>query len=350
MHCEKPIIAYRIGQVNCKSDNVRSNRYTFSTKVALDYIHSLGLPEEALFLFEQAFECGKCFLCQIRKRKDMSVRLAKEASMYDKCCFITLTYDEKHVPVTDGFPIDDEDKFFDRGFDKSANVRRTLLPIDVQLFIKRLRRHLEYVPKKSKLRSGRDHVERIRYFAVGEYGSRTNRPHYHLLIFGWYPSDIVSLDGKINTSGQIAKLWKYGFHHVDQVNTGVAKYCARYVTKKFSRDPAKENTVFPEFVLSSKGRGEGGIGAPWFDKYGEHSCRCGYVCVPGKKHISKCAVPRYFWNRLRNTKLQAWLECRDQKINWRKAHPAKPTCFDDLIRMEEFYAYQTHNEAQHEKI
>ena len=214
-----------------------------------------------------------------------------------------------------------------RGIDFNHDMP-TLLPRDVQLFMKRLRRHLEYQPKKVK--GVRDHIEHIRYFAVGEYGSKTHRPHYHILIFGWRPSDADLLflkDGRpVFRSAQIEKCWTLGISSFCNVSPYVAKYCARYVTKKYARLDSKksdweqylDSCIMPEFTLQSVRNG--GIGATWFDKFGAAACKVGLCALRMGDRIAKCAIPKYYWQRLRKINLKLWLECRDERIEFVKHH------------------------------
>lgn len=328
--CLHPVQCWQIGHAISK-DGLKSPRLTFSYKEAFDYYSRLGNP----FLVDRhaiSLPCGKCAICQIRKRKDMSVRLIHEASLYDNMCFITLTYDEENCPITNGVE-------FDRclaDVDKEHGFERTLLPRDVQLFLKRLRRHLEYVPKRP-CKDVRDHVEKpIRYFAVGEYGSRTHRPHYHIIIFGWCPSDAALLkvhNGRpVYRSSQIEKLWKYGFSSFSDVTPAVAKYCARYVTKKYARldDDKFVGPALPEFVLQSIRNG--GIGAPWFDKFGIDACLRGHTSIKLGNRVSICKIPKYYWFRLRKKWLMIYHECKTSQLIWLLSHRSSGIHYGALVR------------------
>lgn len=341
--CLNPQTAWLCGLVQCKSDGVFSPHMVFSFNEAFLYWSNV-YGKVALREMEKhqiSVPCGKCMACQIRKRKDWTTRLSHEASMHgEDCCFITLTYDEDNVPVTSMHKFDSSDKLFDRG---SYNLPlQTLMVSDVQKFMKRLRRHLEYVPQLEKNRVGRDHVEHsIRYYLVGEYGGKFGRPHYHLLIFGWKPSDMVFFKENkghvVYRSSQIEKLWKYGFSTVEPVEGGVARYCSRYVTKKFARlksdDPFK-GFVLPEFYLQSIK--EGGIGAPWFDKYYREMFARGYTTIRNGDSYVKCSVPAYYWNRCRKRDLVLWCELRDERLQFARDNP-QLIGFDDLVRSCEVY-------------
>lgn len=143
--------------------------------------------------------CGKCIECVISRSNEWAFRISNEASLYKENCFITLTYNEANLPQGGHL------------------VKR-----DLQLFVKRLRKKLE--PKH------------IRFFACGEYGSKGQRPHYHIIVFNYLPSD-TSFFGydkkhnKIFRSATIEKLWDKGFSSVGDVTFDSALYCAKYLQK-----------------------------------------------------------------------------------------------------------------------
>lgn len=328
--CETPTIAYICGYKLSK-DGVMSPSLEFAYNRAMEYYSRISpdrlVAEKMMIDNEISLPCGKCAICQIQKRKDMSVRLAHEASVHEDACFITLTYDDKYLPMTSIGDWTDKK----RDVESEISILRgdvfglpTLLPSDVQKFLKRLRRHLEYIPKKS---DGRDHVTKpIRYFCVGEYGGKTHRPHYHIMIFGWKPSDMIPWELRkkytIYRSAQIEKLWCYGFSTVGDVNAGVAKYCARYVTKKLARleeMTPDEKAVCPEFFLQSVRNG--GMGSPWLSKW-YNNLKTGFVTVrSGIDRISRCSIPRYYYNRLRKINLSLWLELREERIEFVRSRP-----------------------------
>lgn len=331
--CLAPVAAYVCGKRVCK-DGVVSDNLVFGYRKACDwYVRHYGCSVGMALLHksERSLPCGKCAVCKIKARKALSVRLAHEISQHDKCCFITLTYDDEHIPANNG--------------------DYTLCVSDVQRFLKRLRRHLTYRPVKHK--DGRDYVERIRYYCVGEYGSHTHRPHYHLLIFGWSPSDKVLLQvrNKVSSyrSAQVEKLWTNGFSVVEDVSPYVGKYVARYVTKKITTTWVPSLNQLPEFTLVSKR--DGGIGAPWCDKYGAHACLsrlCTYRCGD---FVCKASVPKYYYDRLRKRNIPLWTYCRDERIEWIKTHP--DGCnrdFGALVRSVQVYQYEQHRRIRESEV
>ena len=137
--------------------------------------------------------CGKCEGCLKSKINDWAFRLEQEARQSLYCHFVTLTYEPASVPL-------------------SKNLLPTLKKRDVQLYLKRLR----------KLQGHSN----IKYFAVGEYGSTTYRPHYHLLLFN------------VDERKDIENAWKLngenlGYPHIgDDIGNGAVPYTLKYMYKK----------------------------------------------------------------------------------------------------------------------
>lgn len=153
--------------------------------------------------------CGYCLGCRLDKSNAWATRIMLEAKDHKKNCFITLTYAPEHLPIREN--------------------HMTLKKKDLQDFIKRLRYHLN---------------KKISYFACGEYGGQTHRPHYHIIIFGWEPDDLkpisLSTTGKqMYTSTTVSSIWGNGFITVEELNYATACYTARYVQKKSGIKPQK---------------------------------------------------------------------------------------------------------------
>lgn len=139
--------------------------------------------------------CGKCFNCCVRYSKEWAVRCLDELQFNNGVgCFLTLTYAE-----TDG------------------NLHRK----DLQDFIKRLRRKIS--------------PQNFKYFGCGEYGGKGNRPHYHLMLFGWRPDDLQEVSRNKNVvyykSDFISAVWSLGFVSVGDITFKSAMYCAKYLQK-----------------------------------------------------------------------------------------------------------------------
>lgn len=146
--------------------------------------------------------CGCCMECLLQRSNHWATRIYMESKTHAKNCFITLTYAPEHLP--------------------SNGRHMTLRKKHIQDFIKRLRYH-----------AGTE----ISYFCAGEYGSRTFRPHYHLIVHGWEPEDLKlhsfsKTNNKMFSSKQVEKIWGMGFASIEELNYKTACYTARYCQKK----------------------------------------------------------------------------------------------------------------------
>lgn len=137
--------------------------------------------------------CGKCIACRISKRREWSLRMLHELVDHVDSVFITLTYDEDHVP-------------------ENYSLKKT----ELQKFFKRLRKRLG--------------KRKIRYFACGEYGDQTHRPHYHAIIFG--------LSLREEDKNAIRESWSCGMVHYGLAEPDSISYVAQYIDKKFTGDKA----------------------------------------------------------------------------------------------------------------
>lgn len=159
--------------------------------------------------------CGKCAACLSNQRSDWTFRIKQELRVAKSAYFITLTYNDENVPY----------------IDETATLRKS----DLQLFIKRLRRfHDMEVERYQKLVKGRYlefKVPQIRYYAIGEYGPETLRPHYHGLFFNVSEEAIREID----------KLWSLGFIKVGDVNTASIHYVTKYVINRKLDCPGVES-------------------------------------------------------------------------------------------------------------
>lgn len=192
--------------------------------------------------------CGRCIGCALDRSKDWAVRCVLESLSYEKNCFLTLTFDELHVP-------------------------ETVSKKDVQLFLKRLRKSNPGIE--------------IRYFACGEYGSKSGRPHYHLILFNYDFDDkkFYSSDGLSDyyVSESLAKLWPFGMSIVGDLSFESCAYVARYTSKKVGSNGG-------EFLLMSR---RPGLGSRWFHTHSDLVYVTDKIYSKfGASHIAH--VPRYF--------------------------------------------------------
>lgn len=158
--------------------------------------------------------CGKCPNCKRRRISGWSFRLMQEDKVSENSLFITLTYDTKVVPITKS------------GY-MGLNKR------DLQLFFKRLRKAHNNV-------LGLDgYPVRIKYYACGEYGGRTFRPHYHVILF----------NARIEL---IQDAWQNGAVHYGKVTGASVGYTLKYMSKPSKIPMHKNDDRDREFALMSK--------------------------------------------------------------------------------------------------
>lgn len=168
--------------------------------------YSIQTTQEHIFL-----PCRKCIGCIINKANDWATRSFIEASAWQKNCFLTLTYDEEHLP-------------------KGRNLKKE----DMQKFFKRLRKNhggYETWNYKGKIQKP------IRYFYAGEYGPKTLRPHYHAGVFNYWPADAKIFKKSENgdyyyTSEELNRIWGKGYVLIGAMEYASACYIARYTMKK----------------------------------------------------------------------------------------------------------------------
>lgn len=166
--------------------------------------------------------------CRINKQRSWMARILLESLCWHSSIFITLTYRPETVPSVHG-------------------GRHTLYPPDLQRFWKRLRKRLG--------------ARRLRYYAVGEYGEETWRPHYHAIVFGLSDESLVKV-GRHLVHPEVHQAWGMGYTSAGSLTPERAAYCAQYVCKKLTRveDPRTFDILrgtWPEFCTMSKKPGLG---------------------------------------------------------------------------------------------
>jgi len=183
--------------------------------------------------FELKLPCGQCRGCRLERSRQWALRCLHESELYDRNCFITLTYDDDHISQN-----------------RSIDVR------EFQLFMKKLRKYF----------SG----EKIRFFHCGEYGEKFGRPHYHACLFNFDFDDKVlhSIRNgfRLYVSDTLNHIWNKGQCMIGDVTFESAAYVARYIMKKITGDRAVEHYDGrkPEYVTMSR---RPGLGSDWFKKF-----------------------------------------------------------------------------------
>lgn len=208
--------------------------------------------------------CGKCLECRLEYSRQWAIRCIHEAQMHPKNCFITLTYDEKHVTPK---------------LDYS----------DFQKFMKKLRK-LQNDP--------------IGVFVTGEYGDKTKRPHWHAIIFNWQPSDAKhkytnDRGDRVFSSETLDRVWGKGITEFGSVTIHSAGYCARYAAKKLAHGYDHDHDFHPISKKSNKHA----IGKTWLEKYWPDVFNYGEVILSDG---TSCSIPRYYEKWFKENKPQEW--------------------------------------------
>lgn len=245
--------------------------------------------------------CGKCIGCRLEYSRQWANRCMLEMKYHDEAWFVTLTYDQAHVPLS----------WYTDPKTGEAFQAMTLRKRDFQLFMKRLRKAFPG-----------DH---IRYFAAGEYGDQRLRPHYHAILFGLHLNDLEVYQDHIGdfpyyTSKKLQSVWDSGLDNpgvmcyyddsktgcnpptrgmtiVAPVNWQTCAYVARYVVKK-QKGPASEvysaHNIEPPFSLMSR---KPGIGRQYYDD-NPNLYDYQFINVATEEGGRKFRPPKYF-DRLR---------------------------------------------------
>lgn len=227
----------------------------------------------------KAYGCGQCMPCRFNRRRKWQSRIMLEAAEHVDNTFVTLTYSDEYLPKTD-------------------TGLATLLPSDLRGFLDRLRWHFGTVGRRG-----------IRFYACGEYGDVSMRPHYHAALFNVpncaYGMSVYNKwrDKCCPTCELVRKIWGKGHIFLGTLERDSAGYVASYVTKKLTKkDDPRLGDRYPEFARMSR---MPGIGAnAMFDvadtllKYGLDNL----VDVPKKLQMGKVGMPldRYLVKKLRS--------------------------------------------------
>ncbi|AXL15231.1 replication initiator protein [Microviridae sp.] len=309
MPCYKPLTGWRSPTPNP------------SGKFGLVFKEPRDLPPHKREQLEIA--CGKCIGCRLEYSRQWALRCSHEAHMHDENCFITLTY----ADTTELFTEPNDDDLY--GLKKRH----------WQLFLKKLRKQL--------------HPEKIRFFMCGEYGEEFGRPHFHAIIFGWYPPhrdkygelDLTPVRENKNgdviyDSKMLSKIWGHGFVSVGNVTFESAAYVARYVTKKITGDAADEHykhfnpltgeviNLQPEFTLSSR---RPGIAKTWFDKYNK-DLEKGFITSRG----IKMQAAKYYDNELEKINPTVYEELKENRKKMAIEQKAKGETTRERLDVKEF--------------
>ncbi len=240
--------------------------------------------------------CGRCIGCRLQRSRDWAVRCSLESKYHDVSYFCTFTYNELNLPYN--CYIDDETG--------EIGYKSTLVKSDFQKFVKRLRD-----------RYSRRYDNDLRYYACGEYGTKSARPHYHAIIFGLKLDDLqvykqTSLGYTLYTSDWLSDIWGKGYVIIGDVTFDSCAYVARYVCKKQYGDNAviydKYNFESEFNVMSLKPA----IGRQWFEDNFNKIYPNDEIQLNDGKVVSP---PRYFDKLMDNIDEDLMAELKDNRAD-----------------------------------
>lgn len=211
--------------------------------------------------------CGQCTGCRLDRSRDWAIRCVHESKLYEDNCFITLTFNDAHLPA-----------------DGSLNHEHW------QLFMKRLKSFC-------RRKYGSAVADGIRFYMCGEYGPKLGRPHYHACLFNFDFADkkykrVNAVGDRIYSSDILDSVWGQadpGMCEVGSVTFKSAAYVARYIMDKKTGDDsvAHYGHLLPEYTKMSN---RPGIGFGWFQKFKGDVFPSNEVIHEGISH----PVPRYY--------------------------------------------------------
>lgn len=209
-----------------------------------------------------SLKCGNCLGCRTENAKAWALRCTLEFNQATSTAFVTLTYDDKRLPPT-------------------------LSKRHLQLFLKKLRKRMG--PNRP-----------IRFFACGEYGETTNRPHYHLIIFGCSERDRQAID----------ETWAQGHTKTVDATPATIAYVAGYTAKKLDawthtknqvlvdQDTGEEYLYQKPFLQMSRRPGIGGDARKHTESWRDYAISNG----------TKVPVPRYLHDAWKCTATKEQIE------------------------------------------
>lgn len=288
MPCANPIRAYRAATGGPLLFNAPNTHKGATTYTALD------IP------------CGYCILCRDEQARQTAVRIYHESMSWIENSFVTLTYNDENLPLHGSL-------------DYSHLVK----------FWKRLRKH----------------VGELRYYAVGEYGDRTLRPHYHACLFGHaFIQDRIIVQTTPHLlwkSPILDEIWGHGEVKVGALNFQTARYTASYVTKKL-RSKQRYVRIDPETgelvpVTQPRAFMSRNIGKDWWITYGHQLKDHDRVIINGKKQKPPRAYDKWLAEKDENK-----LKEIKQK---RKAQAQKTTPIQNRARAQNAHAHAKNKTA-----
>lgn len=244
---------------------IRPINATFDKKGKLTFKYDTTANMKGIVPFQ--FPCRKCLPCRLNIAREKAIRCYHESKMHKDNIFLTLTYNDENLSSPE------------------------LQYEDFQKFMKKLR----------KTRN-----EKINYIVTGEYGELNKRPHWHAIIFNYWPQDYkklrtTDLQHEVYHSETLDKIWNKGNTEFGNVTMDSANYVARYAAKKLVHGKDQEHNYHPIHKTSSKNA----IGKKWIELNYKHTFDNGFVVL---QNGETAKIPRYYEDWLKKNKPDYWTD------------------------------------------
>jgi len=257
--------------------------------------------------------CGTCIGCRAKQAREWAIRIMHETEMHDESWFVTLTYSNETLPENG-----------------------TLYPKHLRTFFKNLRRDKPQLD--------------ISYYACGEYGDTTQRPHYHAVVYGLPLLDKCSLPTRgpnpLWRSETLESYWPHGLSEFSTVTPGSAAYVAGYVRKKVTKkanpdhyirvDPDTGELIELEKEFSRMSL-RPAIGKRWIEKYWADVYPRDFVVMNGREF----KPPRYYDKWMDENHPEIMLQTRIKRDEEAKNIPESKLRAAEKIHQARSQLYET---------
>jgi len=209
-------------------------------------------------------DCGKCLKCLIKRKAQWSYRLVEELNNSFSAYFVTLTYADKYLTLTE--------------------FGNTINPGDHKQFIENLKEYetpemLNYRPYSTeeifRKDNGISEHGKLKYYGVSEYGGKTGRSHWHYILFN------------IRDTASISMAWNFGRIQIDECNINTIDYVLKYMVKDHTGEDY-ENRIKEKSYMSK------GLGLSAITKQMETYIKAPDANLVLNQRGQKVALPRYY--------------------------------------------------------
>lgn len=329
MACTHPLKAFVVG-IDCNGKKI----IKFANRKYGD--NDIKVYDDGTYFSTEYIEipCGQCVACRLQYSRKWADRCMMELMYHDSAYFVTLTYSDEYL--NRGDQVGNTRRYYADESTGEAKVSLSLSKRDLTLFWKRLRKEFK--------------IDKIRYYACGEYGDQTKRPHYHCIIFGLHLNDlkVYKVSGLKNVyynSDRLQKVWSIDGQPIGHVVVGdvtweTCAYTARYVMKKAKGMTAESYAQFnmqPEFVVMSR---KPGIGRDYYEDHRSDFLEFGETYIGTKTGSVNCKTPRYFKSLMDDEfhdqfKSMKEMQVAHAKDNVKAKLSMSDLCLDELREVEE---------------